>query len=163
MNETLGKRIQNLRKQIDLKQEELAMKLNVTPQAVSKWENDISSPDITLLVPLADIFGVSTDQLLGKEDTKTLIVDKDKIKDFSKMILKIDVLSSDGDKVKVNLPLALVQVCLSTGVELPNINGKNVLKNIDFNQIFTLIEYGMIGELVDIESAEGDKVKIFVE
>lgn len=47
--ETLGKRIGQLRRARGMKQDELAEKLGVTPQAVSKWENDVSSPDISLL------------------------------------------------------------------------------------------------------------------
>lgn len=48
-----------------LTQETLAEKLNVTPQAVSRWETGISSPDITLLPKIADIFNINVDELLG--------------------------------------------------------------------------------------------------
>ena len=65
--ETLGKRIVSHRKRLGLTQDQLAEKLGVTAQAVSKWENDQSCPDITMLPKLADLFGVSTDQLLGRE------------------------------------------------------------------------------------------------
>ena len=51
--------------------EVLAEKLNVTSQAVSKWETDNSYPDITILVKLADIFGCSVDELLGREKNET--------------------------------------------------------------------------------------------
>ena len=67
METTLGKRISACRKQLDLTQEQLAEKLGLTAQAVSKWENDISCPDITTLPKLADIFGITTDTLLGYE------------------------------------------------------------------------------------------------
>lgn len=49
MNQTLGSRIAELRRKKNMTQEELAAELGVTPQAVSKWENDLSCPDITLL------------------------------------------------------------------------------------------------------------------
>ena len=49
MQDTFGKRFQELRKKHQYTQEDIANKLNITPQAVSKWENDISAPDITLL------------------------------------------------------------------------------------------------------------------
>ena len=65
MEQTLGARIAKNRKQLGLTQEALAERLGVTAQAVSKWENDQSCPDITTLPKLADIFGVSTDTLLG--------------------------------------------------------------------------------------------------
>jgi transcriptional regulator with XRE-family HTH domain len=65
MEQTLGKRIVENRKRLILTQEQLAEKLGITAQAVSKWENDQSCPDITMLPKLAEIFGISTDELLG--------------------------------------------------------------------------------------------------
>lgn len=69
---TIGERIKALRKKNNLTQEELADYLCVTYQAVSKWENGGSSPDLALIVPLAKIFHVTTDELLGAtlEDDK---------------------------------------------------------------------------------------------
>ena len=65
MEETLGKRIVRCRKGLGLTQDALAERLGVTAQAVSKWENDQSCPDITMLPKLAEIFGTTTDALLG--------------------------------------------------------------------------------------------------
>lgn len=62
---TIGKNIQTLRKQNGLTQEELAGKLGVTYQAVSKWENETTAPDISLLPELAAVFGTNIDALLG--------------------------------------------------------------------------------------------------
>ena len=67
MEQTIGKRIVRYRKAMGLTQDQLAEKLGVTAQAVSKWENDQSCPDITMLPKLAEIFGVTTDALLGRE------------------------------------------------------------------------------------------------
>lgn len=67
MEQTLGKRIIENRKRLGLTQDRLAEQLGVTAQAVSKWENDQSCPDITTLPKLAEIFGISTDELLGIE------------------------------------------------------------------------------------------------
>ena len=67
METTLGKRIVQNRKRIGLTQDQLAEQLGVTAQAVSKWENDQSCPDINMLPRLSDIFGISTDELLGRE------------------------------------------------------------------------------------------------
>ena len=79
--ETLGKRIAALRKEKGLTQEQLAEKVGVSAQAVSKWENDVSCPDITLLPLLADLFGVSVDELLGVKPVEphVIILDKDEI------------------------------------------------------------------------------------
>ena len=67
MDQTLGNRISTLRKKLKLTQDQLAEQLGVTAQAVSKWENDQSCPDITMLPRLAEIFSCSTDELLGIE------------------------------------------------------------------------------------------------
>ena len=67
MEETLGKRIVANRKKKGMTQDQLAEKLGITAQAVSKWENDQSCPDIAMLPKLAEIFGISTDALLGYE------------------------------------------------------------------------------------------------
>ena len=69
MEQTLGQRIAGHRKRLHMTQEQLAEKLGITAQAVSKWENDQSCPDIAMLPQLAEIFGVSIDSLLGKEET----------------------------------------------------------------------------------------------
>ena len=65
MEETLGKRIVRHRKQLGMTQDQLAERLGVTAQAVSKWENDQSCPDIATLPKLAEIFSTTTDSLLG--------------------------------------------------------------------------------------------------
>ena len=64
--ETMGKRISDLRKGKGMTQEQLAQLLGVTPKAVSKWENDLSCPDISILPQLAEALGVTTDELLGR-------------------------------------------------------------------------------------------------
>ena len=71
MEETLGKRIVSHRKRLGLTQDQLAEQLGVTAQAVSKWENDQSCPDITILPKLARIFGISVDTLLGCQPEQT--------------------------------------------------------------------------------------------
>lgn len=65
MEETIGKRIAGNRKRLGITQDRLAERLGVTAQAVSKWENDQSCPDITMLPKLAETFGITTDALLG--------------------------------------------------------------------------------------------------
>ncbi len=62
----IGKQIYELRKQKNIKQEELAAELGVTAAAVSKWENSYTLPDILMLCALADYFEVTTDELLGR-------------------------------------------------------------------------------------------------
>ena len=71
-NEKIGKFICELRKSQRLIQKDLANKLGVTDKAVSKWERGLSYPDIELLIPLANILGVSTTELLmGEKNTSS--------------------------------------------------------------------------------------------
>ena len=64
---SLGERIQQLRKARGLSQEQLADSLNVSRQAISKWETDQSSPEIGNILALSSVFSVSTDELLGND------------------------------------------------------------------------------------------------
>lgn len=168
MENTLGKRIAALRKEKGFKQDELAEKLGVSPQAVSKWENDLTCPDISLLPELAKMLGVSIDELLtgkGKqeEEPKIKILPPEERKSIDEMMLKIVVESSDGDLVRVNLPMALAQVALDAGIGLPQFSGSDVFASIDIAKIIELVKKGAIGNLVEVESADGDTVRIFVE
>lgn len=73
---TVGKRIQQLRKQANLTQEQLAEKLSVSRQAVSKWESDFNQPDIKTLIALAEIFEVTVDDLVRyQEESEEEIVE----------------------------------------------------------------------------------------
>ncbi len=99
MEQSLGARITFHRKQLGLTQEKMAEQLGVTAQAVSKWENDQTCPDITTLPKLADLFGITTDELLGHCQTKTVfqteVVDK-KDKDKHKFELEMDLGKKHG-------------------------------------------------------------------
>lgn len=73
----LAQQIRVLRTSKNLSQDELAEKLYISRQAVSKWENGEATPDIDKLVQLAEIFGVSLDYLvLGKEPEKEIVVEQ---------------------------------------------------------------------------------------
>lgn len=73
---TIGQRIMNYRKAKNLSQEEVAEKLNVTRQTVSKWETNLSTPDFDKIIPLCELFEISSEELLrGKIETKTQDID----------------------------------------------------------------------------------------
>lgn len=166
MDNTLGKRIASLRKENNLTQEQLAEMLNVTPQAVSKWENDIACPDISLLPELAKTFNVSIDELLiGKKEEKKVVelIPEEKRKDYNDLMLRICVDSTEGDKVRVNLPIPIIEAAINMGLDISEMSGNNNVKNIDFNKILDLVKKGVVGNLVEVESSDGDMVRIFVE
>ena len=165
MDMTIGKRIAALRKEKGLTQEELAQHMGVSGQAVSKWENDQTCPDISALPKLARLLGVTVDELLeGKEETPAVwVLPPAERKDLKDMMLRVTVDSADGDRVRVNLPMALVEVAVEIGMEMPQINGQDALKGVDLNKVLRLVREGLVGNLVEVDSADGDKVRIFVE
>ena len=166
MNTTLGKRIAALRHEKELKQDELAEKLGVSPQAVSKWENDQTCPDISLLPLLAKTLGVNVDELLsGKQESTPAvqIVPVDERKDIKNMMLRM-VVKSHNNNVRINIPLPLIKVGIDAGLNMEEIAGGNeVLKNLDFDKILELAEQGVIGNLMEIDTEDGTTVQIFVE
>ena len=67
---SIGEKIKEYRNKNNMTQEQLASYLNVTFQTVSKWETGVSSPDLSLIVPITKIFRISADELLGVNDTE---------------------------------------------------------------------------------------------
>ena len=164
MNNTIGKQISALRREKGLKQEDIAQALDVSSQAVSKWENDQSCPDISLLPKLARLLGVSVDTLLSGEEEKPAaeLVPEQKRKDIKDMMLRVVIDSEDGEKVRINVPMVLLQVATETGIGMVEISGSSAIKNIDWEQIINLVQQGVVGNLLEIE-AEGNTIRIFVE
>lgn len=165
MNETIGSRIQKFRKGKGMTQEELAGKMGVSSQAVSKWENDASCPDISLLPELCGILGVTADELLTGRRNEVKMLPVEERKSLDELTLRIYVDSAEGDKVRVNLPMSLVKVCMEIGVDIvPNYEeGMRAVRNLDLGKIMELVERGVIGKLVEVQSAEGDLVEVVVE
>ena len=71
----LGTRIKELRKEFGLSQVELAMRMEVTKQTISNWENGNIQPSIDMLVGLANVFNVTTDYMLGLDDVPRLSIE----------------------------------------------------------------------------------------
>ena len=163
VNETLGTRISQYRKQRNFTQSEFAELLGVTPQAVSKWENDISCPDIMLLPKISQLLGVSIDEMLGNpvDQTKAQKVEEPKI-DTSKLKLKINITSANKKPVNISFPMAMVKrfTKIGTGissiidVNSPAIDGKQI------DSIFELINDGATGEILNITDETGQNIVI---
>ena len=109
-NNTLGQRIKFHRTRLHMTQEQLAQKIGVSPQAVSKWEHDQSCPDILVLPDLAELFGLTVDELLGKEKPCVAEVVEEKRENHV-------VWSSSGRKGKI---LAALYVIVISGLILMN-------------------------------------------
>ena len=166
MNETIGNRIAKFRKEKNMTQEELANLLGVSSQAVSKWENDASCPDISLLPQLCEVLGITADELLTGTNNEVRMLPPEQRKPFDQLVMRVKVNSADGDKVRVNLPMPMIKVCMEIGMNmLPNMGGEQaeLFKNVDMSKLVQMVELGMTGKLVEVESADGDTVEILVE
>ena len=165
MDMTIGKRIAHFRKEKGLTQEELAGHMGISPQAVSKWENDQTCPDISALPKLSRLFDVTVDELLeGKQELPAArVLPPEQRKDIKDMLLRITVDSAQGDKIRVNLPMALVEIAMEIGMEMPQISGNEALKGIDMKKVLEMVRLGFVGNLLEMDSAAGDKIRVFVE
>lgn len=97
---SIGETIANLRKQKGMTQSELAEKMNVTDKAVSKWERDLSCPDINTISKLADVLDVSVEELLK---AKKQDYSNNKIKDLINLILKAVAIAMGIGVVVLNI------------------------------------------------------------
>ena len=73
----VAKNISELRQSNNMTQLELAEKINYSDKAISKWERAESSPDISVLVDIANVFGVTVDYLVKAEHTETSVIEED--------------------------------------------------------------------------------------
>lgn len=89
-----SKQLKKYREQYKFSQEELAEKIYVTRQTISKWENDKSYPDIHNLVSLSILFDISLDELVkGDVDTMRQVVAKEKMDTYAKMMALFSLLA----------------------------------------------------------------------
>ena len=125
MTQTIGQVIRRLRKERTFTQEELAEQLNISAQAVSKWENGTSMPDISQVVPLASVFGVTTDVLFGVEGTNAaeeayrIVSEAEEIKQYGELSTYLDAydhLLEGLQKYPNNL--VLLNNCVGFGLSL---------------------------------------------
>lgn len=106
MNIETANRLLEYRKKAGFSQEELAEKIGVSRQAVSKWERSEASPDTDNLVMLAELYGVSLDEMLGLKTAKTeesaeeVLPEKDEVHVSFKDGIHVN--SKDGDKVNIS-------------------------------------------------------------
>lgn len=122
MNITTANRLYELRKQHGYSQDELADKLNVSRQAVSKWERSESSPDTDNLIALAKLYGVSLDELLDytpqkADDIQADAQSDDNDNDDKENLSSGFTYSEDGERVHID----------ETGIHVHDKDGSNVV------------------------------------
>ena len=102
-------------------------------------------------------------KLLSAMETKQPVSEVRPSVSNARRMIKILINSKDGDDVKVNIPFALVKVGLDIGSKM-NVNGKQLdLQGVDLDSIMQMIDEGASGELVNVQSADGETVRIFVD
>lgn len=105
----LNENIKNLRKAKGLSQEELAIKLNVVRQTVSKWENGLSVPDSSMLISLAEELDTSVSTLLGEAVTEPA---NDDIKTLSEKLEVINLQLAKKSQARVKaVRWTLIAIC----------------------------------------------------
>ena len=114
-------------------------------------------------------------QLLSTLDKQKLVVESESgieekhgkfIKEGMGKVLYIRVKSADGDKVSVNIPLAFIKAAMKAGNANAILNQSmkgNLAETIDPEIILSSIESGFVGKIVDVKSADGDDVEIYIE
>ena len=115
-NKTFGEMISSLRREKNMTQNDLADKMNVTDKAVSKWERNLSCPDINSIPKLAEILGVSVEKLLNTQTKQ------------------------ENSKVEDIINIALIGVSLAMGI---CIVVTSVLKQIDINNAIIMLGIGL--------------------
>ncbi len=151
MNNTLGENISRHRKMTKLTQEELAERMNVSSQAVSKWENDLSLPDIETIQRLAMLFGCTIDELVnGAMNAPTLkSSDPDEV-DRRTLTIKVDKDGSDPVSVNVRFPVVLIKRAAESGTLKSLIGDDEEI----VRQILPMIHEGAVGVLADVNTVD---------
>ena len=132
----LCEKLKMLRKMKDLTQEQLADYICISPQAVSRWETGATSPDITALPTLAELFGITVDELLGVDE-------KEKQKEISSVIAEAEA------KIDKNI------------IERPIIKLREALRKYPNNdRLLTCLMYALYAASEDAELCRGYDTEI---
>lgn len=169
MEKTIGKKLYELRKQSGFTQDYIAEKLGVSAQAVSKWENDIACPDIMTLPSIAQLYGITIDELFNNEEIQSNVkYEKPEQINEEDLVLRVYVDTVHGDKVKVTLPYLVVKEFVKAGKNISAVVGGTVvsgvdLSGIDFDLIFGMVANGVLGEIVNVQTQNNDIIRVVVE
>ena len=115
-NKSIGEMISSLRKEKGMTQNDLAEKMNVTDKAVSKWERNLSCPDVNSIPKLAEILGTTVEELLNAQPKK----ENNKIDDIINIVL-----------IGIGLAMGICIIVTS------------ILQQIDMNNAITMLGIGM--------------------
>lgn len=151
----IGNNISALRKQKGITQEELANVLGVSAQAVSKWENNSSCPDVSLLTKIADYFGITVDALLRSNDDEINSVKEPKTdspRNFAKNI-NVNIVQQNGKENNIKIPFMFVKIGLNIGSMF------GIDKSIA-DKISELVDTEDISNLIELDTENGEHITI---
>ena len=146
---TIGQNIAELRKKKGMTQEELAEKMCVTAQAVSKWERDASYPDVTVLSALAQALGVSVAAIIEGEQSVPELKEADADAIARRvLVIKTHIGQADMD-MKVQFPVTALKKMMDNGTLL------KIIGEEDYPQVSgmleTAVETGCVGPIMSVD------------
>ena len=157
----IGSNIAALRKEKGITQEELANALGVSAQAVSKWENNSSCPDVSLLTVIADYFGVTVDALLRSGAEEITRADPPSTDNNvaavrgGKRNVRIKVTQPNGKETNVKVPFGVVKMGLRV-----NVFG---LQRDVADKIGALLDDPAAADILSVDGENGEHVTISIE
>ena len=157
----IGSNIAALRKEKGITQEEHANALGVSAQAVSKWENNSSCPDVSLLTVIADYFGVTVDALLRSGAEEITRADPPSTDDNvaavrgGKRNVRIKVTQPNGKETNVKVPFGVVKMGLRV-----NVFG---LQRDVADKIGALLDDPAAADILSVDGENGEHVTISIE
>lgn len=158
----IGSNIAALRKEKGITQEELANALGVSAQAVSKWENNSSCPDVSLLTVIADYFGVTVDALLRSGAEEITRPDPPAADSNvaavrgGKRNVRIKVTQPNGKETNIKVPFGVVKM----GLRVDNVFG---LQRDAADKIGALLDDPAAADILSVDGENGEHVTISIE
>lgn len=164
----LGNNISERRKAKGMTQEELAANLGVSPQAVSKWENNLSCPDIALLPEISKLFGISVDELLGvapaagreeavkeeKAESEPESANEEPVFSDKKATKLVITREQNGKVTTIKFPIGIVRFGLNIGGIFGGLTGDQA------SSVENAIRTGLAGEILSVDGENGEKITI---
>ena len=151
MKEFIGEHIAYYRKKAGMTQEQLSEKMGVTAQAVSKWENGLTCPDLNSVARLSEILGVSVEQLIHGDSAlpSVKVVETPQV-GRRVLCIHVQVKGPATTNVTVRFPVDLILKAYEMG-SLESLVGDEAPF---VEQAIEMIRQGTVGSLVDVETEE---------
>ena len=152
MNNTIGSNITKLRREKGMTQAELAEKLNVSVQAVSKWENDVSRPDLERIGELAAVLDTTAEFIINGDALETPTELKNGNIAKRLLVMTVNVKKPDPTDITLRLPAELLMKARTDG-SLAKLMGENFSEMIP-DTVFEMLESGVVGPVATVNKED---------